>query len=126
MDPKDLSIVRKSQVLEFNRTVVINEVESTLTVELHLNGKTGTFALKTGLAFNQVTEDEELNGATIEVLGDLTEAAIKYGHEWRSVWLKAKYSDNRDENQLTMFGDGMDSAEYADNAWKEFKTKLNT
>lgn len=94
MNPKDFQIKKKTFVVSFTRPVSINDTASELTVDISLNNLKGLFTIKPKINFNQVTGDAELDGATIETVGDLIEEAIKYALAWRSEWEESRSNDN--------------------------------
>ena len=100
MNPKDFQIKKKTFVVSFARPVTINDTASELTVDVSLNNLKGLYTIKPKINFNQVTGDAELDGATIETVGDLIEEAIKYALAWRSEWEESRADNNPDQMKL--------------------------
>lgn len=100
MNSKDFQIKKKTFVVSFARPVTINDTASELTVDVSLNNLKGLYTIKPKINFNQVTGDAELDGATIETVGDLIEEAIKYALAWRSEWEESRADNNPDQMKL--------------------------
>lgn len=112
MNPKDFQIKKKTFVVSFTRGVTINDIASELTVDISLNNLKGLFTIKPRINYNQVTGDDELDGATVETVGDLVQEAISYGLKWRREWEEANEKSDPDQMKLS-FGNkiGFDEEE---------------
>lgn len=90
--------------VQFKRSVEVNDKVSVLTVEVKLNHKKGLFGISGNWNFDQVSDNEDENNATLTVLLELMGEAKNYAVEWRNAWLGERKENT---NQLEIgFGGG--------------------
>lgn len=93
MKPTDYVIQEGTLPVQFQRAVRINDTTSQLTVEAKLNNKKGTFVINGKMDFNQVSANDELDIATIEIIADLMMEARNYCLKWLEDWKGAPRVD---------------------------------
>lgn len=102
----DYTIQKGIEPIEFVRGVQIDGRSQNLTVLLKCNNKKGIFSIHYEMGWNQITDDDQLDIGTIEVLSDLVFEARAYGKLWRQEWLRAN-PEKGDPDQMEIgFGDG--------------------
>lgn len=113
LKPKDYTVQRGTEKIQYLRGVEIEREKSNLTVVLSKNNKKGIYTVQAQLTSKQITETAEDKQA-VKMLGELMLQAIKDGAQWRDKWHKL----NSDQNQIEMFDAGSGSSDTNDGVIK--------
>jgi hypothetical protein len=93
MKPEDFQIDKGNEIIDFKRGVMINDRSTEIKAVLTLNNKKGIFHIDTKISSGQITGKAALDKATLKLVADLIEEAIKYGMQWRKEWVDNNAED---------------------------------
>lgn len=99
--PADYVRVTGTVPEEFIRPVKINDKTQNLVVTLKMNNKKGTFEIITKWNYQQITNNESDDAATLKMYQELMMEARRIGLEWKEEWQNSR--SDKDPNQGDLF-----------------------